>query len=450
MSGLVATVPLSQAEFAASMARLGPFEPAPHIAVGLSGGPDSAALLSLASDWAAAGGGRVTALIVDHRLRAASTAEAQAAAAMARAAGADPVVLTREGERPSGNLQAAAREARYRLMADWCAARGVVHLLLAHHLDDQAETFLLRLARGSGVDGLSAMAPAVELDRLRLLRPLLDVPRARLLAFLAARGLTPIEDPSNHDDRFDRVRLRRSMPGLGPLGLDARGLAATAKRLGRARQALEHQTAAVLARAAAVHPEGYARLDGGLLASAPDEIGLRALSRLLAAIGGRSHPPRLDRVERLYDGLRRGALAGGRTLAGCRIKPVTGGLLFLREPGGIDDVLAASGERVWDRRFLIGCGGDRQGLEIRKLGAAGWQQIVADRPGLKRSPVPGPVRPTLPAVWDLEGVLEVPHLCYVRTAAPAGEGVVRYISFAPRRSIQATRFTRQERAVNTM
>lgn len=431
------------------MDRFGPFEPGPHLALGFSGGPDSTALLHFLLDWAGDTGGSVTALIVDHRLRPESTAEARLAAERARGAGAGAVVLTRAGNRPQANLQAEARAARYRMMADWCAAEGVLHLLLAHHREDQAETLLMRLARGSGVDGLAAMAPLAELPELRVLRPLLDTPKTRLRATLEARGLLSIDDPSNDDERFDRVRVRRMMPDLVPLGLGAGRLAATAGRIGRARHALEEGTARLLAGAAAVFPEGYAWLDSAALLVVPEEIALRALSRLVAAIGGRLHPPRLDRVERLYGSLLDGTVGGGRTLAGCRIRPMRGGILVFREAGAVEDVAAAVGNVLWDGRFRLDCPATRPGLEIRKLGQPGWQQVVQDRPALRSAPLPAAVRASLPAVWGLDGVLEVPHLCYVRTAERADDAIVRNISFAPLRSIQATRFTMQERAVNT-
>lgn len=151
--------PIAAEEFAAAMAPLGPFEREPRLAVAVSGGPDSMALLLLAQEWAAARGGRVSALTVDHGLRAELSAEAAQVAQWAGLLGVSHVALTWIGDKPTADIQAAAREARYCLLEEWCAASGVFHLLLAHHRDDQAETFLLRLARGSGLDGLAAIAP---------------------------------------------------------------------------------------------------------------------------------------------------------------------------------------------------------------------------------------------------------------------------------------------------
>lgn len=244
------------AEFAQCIASIGPFESAPHIAVACSGGPDSVALTLLTDGWAREIGGRVTALIVDHAMRPESADEAVSVRERLNSAGIEAVVLTREGPALKSDRQAAARQARYALMTEWCLHAGVLHLLLGHHQGDQAETLMLRLGRGSGVDGLAAMAPILENAHLRLLRPLLGVPRDDLIAFLRSRKMDWIEDPSNQDTAFARVRVRRMMPGLGEEGLTEARLAATARRMARARVALEGAATELLARAAAIYPEG--------------------------------------------------------------------------------------------------------------------------------------------------------------------------------------------------
>ena len=175
----------------------------------------------LAHEWAGARQGRVLALIVDHGLRPESGGEARAtrrAAGYARHRSGDAGVVGREAVRP--RLQQAAREARYRLLFEACRRHGILHLLTAHHADDQAETVAMRAARESGPDGLAGMAALVEHRDARLLRPLLAVPRARLTATLQARGVEWIDDPSNEDRRFERVRVRQD--GIGAAGDDRR------------------------------------------------------------------------------------------------------------------------------------------------------------------------------------------------------------------------------------
>ncbi|MEK7327534.1 MAG: tRNA lysidine(34) synthetase TilS, partial [Chloroflexota bacterium] len=270
-----------------------PFESKPTLAAAVSGGPDSLALCLLAQGWARARGGRVLALTVDHRLRPESAKEARQVARWLKARGIAHRVLVWDAPKPGSNRAAAAREARYRLMIAAAARRGILHLLLAHHLDDQTETLLLRLARGSGVDGLAAMAPAVALGDLRLLRPLLDVPKSRLVATLKAMRQDFVEDPSNRSAASARARLRQPLAAIADAGLTARRLAETARRMGRARHALELATAALMARAVAIHPAGYVLLDPLALGHAPEELVLRLIARCLTTVSGETYPPRL-------------------------------------------------------------------------------------------------------------------------------------------------------------
>jgi len=230
---------LDAAEFSSLMARFAPFERQPRLAVACSGGADSMALTLLADHWARGEGGAVTALIVDHGLRPDSANEANETASRLKSRGIAHQILKREGEVPAGDIEAFARDARYRLFEQWCGENGVLHLLVAHHRDDQAETFLLRLARGSGLDGLAGMAPESARRNFRLLRPLLGVPRDRLKATLEQAGLDFAEDPMNSDPAYARVRLRAARDTLAAEGLTPERLTATAAHLARARAALE-------------------------------------------------------------------------------------------------------------------------------------------------------------------------------------------------------------------
>ncbi|MEL6318460.1 MAG: tRNA lysidine(34) synthetase TilS, partial [Pseudomonadota bacterium] len=307
----------------------------PAVAVAVSGGRDSLALLILTAAFARGRAEplRVAALSVDHGLRDGSRAEAESVAGHAAALGAESALLVwEEREERSGNLQAAARAARYRLMRAWRRAHGVGPLLTAHHREDVAETFLLRLARGSGVDGLAGMAeetieeahddPSAERPgpRLRLIRPLLETPGAALGAVCRAAGRAWIEDPSNADPRFDRARARALAEPLAALGLDAPRLANTARAMARARTALEEGTAALLATAAAREEAlGLCRLALPPLARAPRELQLRALRACLRWVAAAPYPPRLDALEAALDALL--AAPAARTLGGCQIAP---------------------------------------------------------------------------------------------------------------------------------
>ncbi|MBI2236345.1 MAG: tRNA lysidine(34) synthetase TilS [Magnetospirillum sp.] len=397
--------PLTAEEFSTLMARLGPFEARPVVAVAVSGGADSLALALLAGEWARHRGGEAVALTVDHGLRPESAAEARRVAGWLAEAGLPHHLLRWDGAKPARDLQAAARAARYRLLGDWCRDRGVLHLLLGHHRDDQAETLLLRLGRGSGVDGLAAMAAVQPTPWGRLLRPLLPLPRGRLETTLTARGQPWVEDPSNRNGAFARVRLRRLAGALAAEGMTAARLAATARRMGRARAALEQVTAAAAARAVEVHPGGFALVRPEVFREVAEDIGLRLLSRLLLAVGGGDYTPRLGRLERLYAQLAAG-LPGARTLAGCRVAPWRGRLVVSREAARVAPPVAlAPGTAVtWDGRFAVRVAASAPaGLRLGALG--GWRHQSGGE-------LPAAVRSVLPALYDDDGVSAVPHLSY--------------------------------------
>lgn len=432
-----AATPVAAAEFDALMTSFAPFERAPRIAVGVSGGADSLALTLLADSWVRPRGGALFAITVDHRLRPRSTAEAAQLGAWLGARRIAHRVLVWDGPRPRGGVQEAARSARYRLLEEWCAGNGVLHLLLAHHRQDQAETLLLRLARGSGLDGLAGMSRIVERASCRILRPLLEIPPARLLATLEAERQPWIEDPSNQDRAFARVRLRQSIPLLAEEGLTTERLAATAGRLGRARAALEGGVAALLGKAAALHPAGFAQLDVARMAEAPDEVGLRALAAVLAMIGGTEYPPRLMRLERLYHALSTKTLGRGRTLGGCRVLPRRGAVLVCREPAATAPPVAAHPGTLiaWDGRFRLALAASApSGLQLGALGAAPTESAA--------SALPAPVRTTLPALLnERREVVAVPMLGYAKNGYNGPWLAASRTFFRPTRPLTGSGFT---------
>ena len=250
--------------FAALMRPLGPFETAPNLAVAVSGGADSMALALLAHAWAKQRRGAITALTVDHGLRRAAAAEARQVRAWLMGHGIAHQTLRWRGAKPDSGIQAAARQARYDLFGQWCRRRGVLHLLTAHHGDDQAETLLLRLQHGSGIAGLAGMPLVRALPGVRLLRPLLERSRTDLAASLDLRGQPWLEDPSNQEERFARVRARRLLAdgGSGTGGTAALlGLAGEAAAI---RRQLRGALADLAARTVRLHPAGFCHFDPAL------------------------------------------------------------------------------------------------------------------------------------------------------------------------------------------
>ncbi|MFG1321647.1 tRNA lysidine(34) synthetase TilS [Xanthobacter variabilis] len=298
------------------------FSSFPSILIAVSGGPDSTALLWLAAHWRAAqpGGPILCAATVDHGLRPEAAAEAQGVARLCADLGVPHRTLVWEGPKPAHGLQAAARDARYRLL--FAAARevGAPAIALAHTQDDQAETVLFRLARGSGLSGLAAMRAVSEREGVALLRPLLGVAKARLVATLEEPGVPFVRDPANTDPRFTRARLRQLAPQLAQEGLDARRLGQFALRVARLDAAAEVATDAA-ALGLIREPEAW-HLPTEVFSSLPEEVALRLLGRCVAAMG-REGPVELGKLEVLTEALRDHLAAGGgafrRTLAGALV-----------------------------------------------------------------------------------------------------------------------------------
>lgn len=378
------------------------------LCVAVSGGADSLALALLAKDWADQHAHNLVALSVDHGLRPASAQECAWVADTLHKYQIPHHTLVWTGEKPTNGLQAAARAARYGLIESWCVKAGVKDVLLAHHKDDQAETVLMRLARGSGVDGLAAMQPQTTKGAIRLLRPLLDVRKADLIAFLQAKGQDWIEDPSNQNTAFDRVKARQALDVLAQLGVDVERLSQTATTMQRVKKTLDRLELDWLNQHATLCPEGYVRLAPQALQDQDEEVLWRGLSRIGQLVSGQVYRPRLERLKRLCEQLKDGQAA---TLMGCRWFYHKQDLIICREvrtldlPDGLYDVKSAQ---------------TLAGLDFRMLGEEGWHQLLEGCAALRQNPLPRAVIYSLPSLWDKQGVLVVPHLRYKRADATIG------------------------------
>lgn len=308
--------------FASVLAKLN-FRPRKSWAIAVSGGGDSVALMQLAVGWAKTNHLPLpVVLTVDHGLRPDSGRDAAWVKNRAAGVGVEGVILRWAGAKPRTGVEEHARTARYRLMGKWCLDHQAGWLLLGHTQDDQAENFLLRLGRGSGVDGLAGMQAAVVLPEndfrtVTLLRPLLDFGRTELRTYLIRRGATWLEDPMNDDRQFARTRIRKLLPVLAEAGIPVDRIAAAAEHLSRARHALEGQTLEFLERHVKFD-DAVALVNGAALAEAPREIGLRVLSGLLRRVGKVHYRPRFERLERLFDAAVSEDFRAA-TLGGCRV-----------------------------------------------------------------------------------------------------------------------------------
>ncbi len=404
-------------------------------ALAVSGGSDSTALMVLYADWLRrrrTDPGRCTVLTVDHRLRSSSADEARAVGAAAAELGFQHVTLIWEGAKPKAGIQAAARSARYRLMGEYMREHGISLLLTAHTRDDQAETLLMRLARGSGLDGLSAMAPLTPLGErgpgdgdakdggLWIGRPVLDVPKACLQATLEARGIRWMEDPSNIAPEFERARLRAAREQLDVLGLTTDMLALSAARLARARRAIEAVVARLCepqANVVTVDPCGVVLVDRVLLREVAEEVALRVLERAILAAGGAGGRAPLSKLEAVLYGIwdtRSGAQARW-TLARALITAEAATVRIERETGRqpLPELTLAAGETtLWDGRFQVTVGAGYAGgaAQIRALGDAGLRDLRRRR--LIAAEAPTRAAATVPAFWRERDIVAVPSLDY--------------------------------------
>jgi tRNA(Ile)-lysidine synthase len=438
---------MPELDIAKLMAPLGPLEWPPSIAVAVSGGSDSLGLGLLLAEWVRALEGRLHVLTVDHGLRAEAAAEcARVAEIFAAIPGCSAHVLRWDDKKPERGLQAAARAARYALLTDWCRARGVLHLAVAHTADDQAETVKMRGTHGSGVAGLAGMAAARPELGVRLLRPLLGVSRQAIRGWLTKRGQSWIEDPSNDLAKFERVRIRQ--------GLDADEAARSldlAAQLGPQRDEHERNAASLLAEAGQVHDAGYVSLSLAALKEAEAKTLATALRQVFLAVSGRDYAPPVDglasalvlegrdvlshKVGAFGPPLKRGAAL---SLGGCLIQVLKGRLNVFREAAGIGPAhpIRPGWKGIWDNRFGIMVFhhlSPMEGWTIRPLGEQGVRQAV-ERFGarLKRHSMPLPARLALPALWRGEHLVCQPHL-------KLGEGLAAWP--APRHTVTTCGFT---------
>jgi len=381
----------------------------------VSGGPDSTALMLLLSRWQ----GRPNTLVVtvDHGLRPEASAEAELVARNAERLGLPARTIRPDNPYVAGNLQAWARDARYACLADAAREAGADTIVTAHHRDDQAETFLLRLARGSGVYGLAAMAPVSHLGDLRLARPLLSLPRHALADLVEREGLEVVRDPSNTDPRFDRVAIRGLMPGLAERGLTAERLAGTAQHLARAADALDGMVSSLIAENFVVDACGTIATSGAALMISHDEIALRALARLVSAAAGALYTPRLDRLQALLRAIRAGT-DFRRTMHGAVVSSSGGQIAIAREFGrnGLAFVSVEDADDViWDRRFRLMIDPGGESIEVGPLGASGRRlaSVVLGRRRLA----------TLPGLYRGRNLIAAPAGIVADDGGPALAGV---------------------------
>lgn len=375
------------------------------MAIAVSGGSDSTALMRLARDWRDANHPelKLSILTVDHGLRPQSAAEALQVAELAAGLGLDHHVLAWEGPKPDTGIQARAREARYGLMSSWCREHDAGLLLTGHTMDDQAETVLMRLNRTLSADSLAGIPAHGNWNGVPLFRPLLGVRRAELRAYLKGLGQTWVEDTSNADERFERVRVRQSLTVLGSKGVTTERLAALAEAGARTSALLERLTGRWLSLWLKEEDIGICHVPSAPFLGLPEPLQQRILERIVRHYGGEGSNPEPDELRRLASWVAEGPVRC--TLGGAQIGRRKTGFWVAREAGRISPypvIVPESGTAVWDGRF--------------RITAAPGSTISAPQGGPLPlgEKVPAAARRTYPVVAQPEGAGSAPAITFLR------------------------------------
>lgn len=376
--------------------------PPERLGVAVSGGSDSVALLHLAAQFCAGHPTTLHVVTVDHKLRREAAAEARGVGEACKHLGVSHDILEWKSPQEPGNLQANARQARYRLMTDWARARQIENIALGHTADDQAETVLLRLARRAGVDGLSAMQPRRIDHGIAWLRPLLGVRREVLRTYLRDEGIEWAEDPGNDDLTYDRIKARRALETLAGLGIEVESLADVARNMRGARTALDWH-AFTAAREIALVDAGAMVLCDRRLRILPEEIQRRILLRAISWINGSVYPPRRAAMLQLMQSLKDGQAA---TLDGCHARCVKGRIWIFREFDAVRN-LAAGQSDAWDGRwrFLpVRPKAVPETATVRALGEDGLAQC----PDWRETGRPFEMLLSTPSLWEKDQLIAAP------------------------------------------
>lgn len=364
----------------------------PAFGLAVSGGGDSMALMRIAAQWAK--GRQVMVATVDHGLRAESAAEARQVHRAALSLGLNHATLQWQRETEIGNLMASARDARLRLLSGWARRNGLPAVLLGHTRDDLAETLIMRLARGSGIDGLAGMAECREAFDMTWIRPMLTAGRAEIRDWLRARGIGWIDDPSNQNTDFDRIRIRKA---LAAFQMDIPALARSAEHIRQARDALSYYAA--LASDSAITRNGALILPRRPFLEAPAEIGRRLLVAGCRWISGADYPPRRTTVLHALDAV----LAGSRvTLDGALVEPSGDQVRLGREPAAALRAPDSDGP-VWDNRWNIS--GLQPGQHIAAVGQNALPGLNWRASGLSRTEAAAS-----PGIWQAGQLIAAPLL----------------------------------------
>jgi tRNA(Ile)-lysidine synthase len=416
--------PVTPSEFDCLMSSIGYFEPNPTIAVATSGGADSMALLLLANEWSISKNGRIISLTVNHRLRPEADDETNQVSNWCAQHGIEHYTLYWEHDFTiTSSVQESARNARYKLMTDWCVENNILHLLLAHHLEDQVETLFFRLARGSNMDGLSAMAAQTIISGVRLIRPFLQINKSRLIETLKFKDQKWIEDPSNLNSQYTRVHIRKQLLELVNRHDINQRSGQVISKFSKFRYSKQNELVSQITNGIGIFPEGYGLIDTSKFSLIETHTSAKILGKLIVALNGRHYPPRSQKLLKLAELIKNYNISKKYNIGGLifEILPVNH-IIVYREAKCIEKPcnIYSKTPILWDDRFIVKWSANDVAttcLQLRALGTEGLMQLKKAAPCLLNNQVPARVLRTMPSLWLLEQLVSVPHINYINNSA---------------------------------
>ncbi len=384
-----------------------------RIAVGVSGGADSLALVILAKEWADKNDKEVIAITVDHNLRKESAKEAWQVGKWLDKYEISHVVLKWEHEKEIKNIEEDARFARYELIEEFTVNEGIEDVLIGHHKNDQAETFLMRLQRGSGIDGLSCMSEKSKRGSINLIRPLLGFNREEIQEYLTSINQEWVEDPHNESDDFLRVRVRKILPILEKeLGLSIEVLSDTASHMQRARNYFDDKVAKIFKNNVKIDEFGFITIAPKLIKDLDDELGFRLLVKIFNIVSGGIYPPRFKRLERFFSDIKNENQFNKQTFAGCNVFYKSGVYHFVREIANIKSARIVANKMIFDNRISLYFNDGFEDCEVSILGDSGWKYMTSLNSKYKNIKLDYDRKVNLVCVKKKNKIIEVPYLEY--------------------------------------
>lgn len=379
-----------------------------RFAIAVSGGSDSLALSALAKLYSLDNDNDFVALIIDHKLRKESAEEAKKTYKSLTQNKIKAKILTYRGEKFSSNIQKKARDLRYDLFEKYCGKNKIKFLILAHHQDDLIENFYIRLIRGSGIKGLTSLQNIFEYNKnFYLLRPLLNFNKQELLSVTKKSYSSWIEDPSNKNDKFLRVRIRKMQSKLQKEGFDPKRIIKTIENLNNAKDSLDFYIFKSEKRYLKFYKEGYAILKSSIFNNEAQEVIFRVIIKAIHFVSGEYYPPRSDSLKTLMKNLSTKSFKSS-TLGGCLIEKNKNIISFFREDRNVavENLNKTKQKTNWDDRFLVYKNfNNKEQFIVKKLGNNGIEYLKKNKVNESGNKIPTHAKKTLPSFWNNKGDL---------------------------------------------